>query len=128
MSTLFEKIANHELPSRIVWENETHMAFLSIGPVAPGHTLVIPKKFQGDYLFEMTDEQYNDLMKYSKQVAELIKEKLDCKRVIMHVEGFEVPHVHIHLVPITDEPSLMSGRIIEMADEEFDAVHEQLTS
>ena len=128
MSTIFEQIANRELPARVVWENDTHMAFLSIGPVAPGHTLVVPKHNQGDYVFELNDTEYQELLQHSKYVARILKEKLGCTRVVMHVEGFEVPHVHVHLIPVTNEDSLMAGKIIEMTDEQFDAVHAKLTS
>ena len=102
--TLFEKIADKEIPSHIIWENPTHMAFLDINPLAEGHTLVIPKRNLGDYVFELSDADYQELMRITKQVSALLKDKLKVERVLMIVEGFEVPHVHVHLIPVHDQP------------------------
>lgn len=128
MQDLFEKIARREIPSHIVWEDDRFIAFLSIGPFAKGHTLVIPKDNWGDYLFAIEDEQYASLMAASKQVAALLESKLSCDRVLMWVEGFEVPHVHIHLLPVQQGQGIRSLTPIEMSDDEFKAVAEQITS
>lgn len=96
--TIFEKIVAGEIPAHKVWEDADHLAFLDIRPVAPGHTLVIPKK-STDQLFAMDDEDYRRLMEAAKKVAEILKKKVVCERVCMAVVGFEVPHAHIHLIP-----------------------------
>jgi histidine triad (HIT) family protein len=104
--TLFEKIAQGQIPSHKVWEDAEHFAFLDIRPVAPGHTLVIPRKAI-DPVFSMGDEEFQKLMLAAKKVAILLKEKISCERVCMAVVGFEVPHAHIHLIPaksISDFP------------------------
>jgi histidine triad (HIT) family protein len=82
-----------------IWEDDKNMAFLDTNPIRPGHTLVIPKKHVG-YIFDMDDKEYTDLMLASKKVAEILKKKLNPKRVGVLVEGFGVDHVHVHLVPI----------------------------
>lgn len=96
--TLFEKIAKGEIPCHKVWENEDFLAFLDIRPVAPGHTLVIPKKAI-DPVFAMDDETYKRFFLAIKKVSSLLKEKVPCERVCMAVVGFEVPHAHVHLIP-----------------------------
>ena len=104
MATIFTKIINGEIPSHKVWEDDAHYAFLDINPWVEGHTLVVPKQ-ESDYLFDMDDEGYAQLHLAAKKVANLLKEKLNCARVCTMVIGYEVPHVHIHLLPtnqITD--------------------------
>lgn len=96
--TIFEKIVKGEIPSHRVWEDADHLAFLDIRPVAPGHTLVIPKRVV-DPIFGMDDHAYQRLLVAAKLVASLLKQKISCERVCMAVVGFEVPHTHIHLIP-----------------------------
>ena|SRR5665213_4380923 len=96
--TIFEKIVKGDIPCHKVWEDSEHLAFLDIHPVAPGHTLVIPKKFI-DPIFKLDDEAFQRLFLACKKVAELLKNKIPCERVCMAVVGFEVPHAHIHLIP-----------------------------
>lgn len=96
--TLFEKIAQGQIPCFKVWEDENHLAFLDIRPVAPGHTLVIPKRAI-DPITKLSDEDFSNLWKAAKGVARLLETKLSCQRVCMAVVGFEVPHAHIHLIP-----------------------------
>lgn len=98
MATIFTKIINGEILSHKVWEDEMHYAFLDINPWVEGHTLVVPKR-EHDYLFDMDDEAYTALHLAAKKVANLLKEKLNCARVCTTVIGYEVPHVHIHLLP-----------------------------
>ena len=99
MASIFTKIINGEIPCYKVAENEQFFAFLDIGPVTEGHTLVIPKK-ETDYLFDIEGEEYQDLFAFTKQVAAAIKQSFVCDRVGMTVVGLEVPHAHIHLIPI----------------------------
>ncbi len=126
--TIFEKIVAGEIPCRKVWESETHLAFLNIRPLVPGHTLVIPKVNVGDELFELSDSDYQALMAASKEVAALLKEKFAALRVKVIVEGFEVPHVHIHLLPATKRQSILELKESEPTDEELDEVLKKITT
>ena len=99
MASIFTKIINGEIPCYKVAENEHCFAFLDIMPRAKGHTLVVPKK-EIDQLFDLSDEDYNELMKFAKQIAVALKSAVPCKRVGMAVIGLEVPHTHIHLIPL----------------------------
>lgn len=99
MASLFSRIATGEIPSFKVAEDDRHFAFLDISPVHPGHVLVIPKK-EVDYIFDMTDDDYTALMLFAKRVAKAIKEAMPCKKVGVTVIGLDVPHTHVHLVPM----------------------------
>jgi histidine triad (HIT) family protein len=104
MSTIFSKIVAGEIPSHRVWEDDEYYAFLDIRPVQPGHTLVIPKR-EVDYLFDLDEDEYAGLWKAVRTVEAKLKERLGCARVVILVIGWEVPHVHVHLIPtnvITD--------------------------
>ena len=101
MSSIFTKIIKGEIPCYKVDETEDCLAFLDINPNSYGHTLCILKK-EIDYIFDLSDEEYLSLMKFSKKVALAIKKSVDCKRVAMSVVGLEVPHVHVHLIPINN--------------------------
>lgn len=99
MPTIFSKILNGEIPSYRIAEDEDHFAFLDIRPLQKGHTLVIPKK-EVDYIFDLEDSALSGLMIFSKKVAKALALSIACKRVGVAVIGLEVPHVHIHLVPL----------------------------
>lgn len=99
MSSLFTKIVNGEIPCNKVAETENYIAFLDINPIAVGHTLVIPKQ-EIDYVFDIEDDLYVGLMLFSKQVAKATKQIVPCTKIGVVVIGLEVPHAHIHLVPI----------------------------
>ena len=101
MATIFTKILNNEIPCNKIAENENCFAFLDINPNTIGHTLCIPKK-EEDYIFDLDSKSYNDLMDFSKKIALAIKKAIPCKRVSMAVIGLEVPHAHVHLIPIND--------------------------
>ncbi|WP_295731243.1 HIT family protein [uncultured Muribaculum sp.] len=105
MASIFSKIVAGEIPSYKVAEDDRHYAFLDISPVAEGHTLVIPKR-EVDYIFDLTDKEYADLQLFAKKVASAMKKALPCKRVGVAVMGLEVPHAHIHLVPINREADM----------------------
>lgn len=107
MASLFTKIVNGEIPSWKVAEDENFYAFLDIFPVAKGHTLVIPKK-EVDYLFDLDDETYVGLQLFAKKVALGIQKAIPCKKVGIMVLGLEVPHAHIHLVPMQSESDLLN--------------------
>ena len=99
MPSIFSRIINRELPAYIVAEDDSHMAILDINPVALGHVIVFPK-VEVDYLFDLDDHAYQALMRFSKEVAMRLKEVVPCKRIGITVIGLEVPHVHVHLIPI----------------------------
>ena len=101
MSSIFTKIIRGEIPCYKVDETEDCLAFLDINPNSYGHTLCILKK-EIDYIFDLSDEEFLSLMRFSKRVALAIRKSVDCKRVAMSVVGLEVPHVHVHLIPINN--------------------------
>lgn len=105
MASIFSRIAAGEIPSYRVAEDERFYAFLDINPVAPGHTLVIPKK-ETDYIFDIDDEEYAALHLFAKRVATAMKKALPCRRIATAVIGLEVPHAHIHLIPINAESDM----------------------
>jgi len=102
---IFCKIIRGEVPSFKVWEDENFLAFLSIEPINPGHTLVIPKKHI-DYVFDLKEPLYSQMFKVAKKISKNLKKVMKAKRIGIAVEGFSVPHVHIHLVPINNENEL----------------------
>ena len=106
MATLFTRIANGEIPSWKVAESEDYYAFLDINPLAKGHTLVIPKKVEDDYIFHLDEETYAGLWAFARKVALALKAAVPCQRVGVAVLGMEVPHTHIHLVPLQTEGDL----------------------
>lgn len=124
--SIFEKIAKRELPGQIIWEDEEFIAFLSIGPLYKGHTLVVPKTNPGDYIFAMDDESYSKLWLAARKVAKLLEAKLDCDRILVWVEGFEVPHVHVHLVPGNPGAGMIGASVHEASQEELAAIREQI--
>lgn len=103
MATIFTKIAKGEIPSYKVAESEDFYAFLDISPLALGHTLVIPKHTEDDYIFHLDPETYAGLWAFARKVAQALKAAVPCKRVGVAVLGLEVPHTHIHLVPLQSE-------------------------
>ena len=108
--TIFTRIINGEIPCYKVAENNRFFAFLDIAPMTKGHTLVIPKfeaDKEDDYIFDMDDDLYADLMLFSKQVAKAIEVAVPCKRVGIAVMGMEVPHVHVHLIPMNSEKDMV---------------------
>lgn len=106
MATIFTKIAKGEIPSFKVAENDEFYAFLDISPLTKGHTLVIPKNVEDDYIFHLEPDVYEGLWKFASKVARAIKAAIPCKRVGVAVLGMEVPHTHIHLVPLQQEGDL----------------------
>jgi histidine triad (HIT) family protein len=118
MATIFTRIVDGEIPCYKVAENEEFFAFLDINPVQKGHTLVIPKE-EVDYLFDIDDEKLGRMMIFAKQVATQIKAKIECKRVAVVVLGLEVPHAHIHLIPITNESDVDFKHKEELSVDEF---------
>lgn len=119
MATVFSKIVAGEIPSYKVAEDENYYAFLDINPLAKGHTLVIPKK-EVDYIFDLDDETLAGLTLFAKKVAHKIKSKIECRKVAMVVLGLEVPHAHIHLIPMNSENDVDFKREkLNLSPEEF---------
>jgi histidine triad (HIT) family protein len=119
MASIFSLIAAGQIPSYKVAEDENYYAFLDINPLAKGHTLVIPKK-EVDYIFDLDDETYAGLCAFAKKVAVALKAAIPCKRVGVAVLGMEVPHTHIHLVPLQTEADLdFRKKKLELTPEEF---------
>ncbi len=109
MSSIFSRIVAGEIPSHKVWEDDKHFAFLDIAPIAPGHTLVIPKQ-ETDYVFDLAPDAYDELWRAARRVAEQLRSVLKCRRVCVMVEGYVVPHVHIHLIPTDKGPDFRGSR------------------
>ena len=117
--TIFSKIITGEIPSYKVAENSDYYAFLDINPLAKGHVLVIPKK-EVDYIFDLDDETLGNMMIFSKRVALALKKAIPCKRIGVSVIGLQVPHAHIHLIPILKESDIHFGRSkCKLSPEEF---------
>jgi len=121
MATIFSKIIAGEIPSYRIHEDERYYAFLDINPLAEGHTLVIPK-VETDYIFDLEDKLLADMMVFAKKVAHAIDQSIECKRVGIAVLGLEVPHAHIHLIPINNLYDIeFSKPKLKFTDEEFRA-------
>ena len=118
MSTIFTKIINGEIPSYKVAEDESFYAFLDINPNAKGHTLVVPK-IEENKLFDLSESTYLDLMQFSRKVALAIEKVVPCKRVGMSVIGLEVPHVHVHLIPLNNMEDIQFVKKVKLKNEEF---------
>ena len=126
MSTIFTKIVNGEIPAWKVAETDDYLAFLDIFPVSRGHTLVIPKK-EVDYLFDLDNETYLGLHAFAKKVAEGLKKAIPCQKVGVMVLGLEVPHAHIHLVPMQSEADLLHfSRKLTLAQKEFEEIRDSI--
>ncbi|HBK29247.1 MAG TPA: HIT family protein [Parabacteroides sp.] len=122
MATIFSRIVAGEIPCHKVAENDEFFAFLDINPVAAGHTLVIPKK-EVDYIFDIDDAELGRMMTFAKRVAKAQEKAIACKRVGIAVMGLEVPHAHIHLIPITKESDMYFGRKkLEMSQDELASI------
>jgi histidine triad (HIT) family protein len=123
---VFCKIAKGKIPSVKIWEDEKYFAFLDMNPINPGHTLVLPKKHT-NYLFDLSDKEYIELMLNAKEIAKVLKKKLNPKRIGVLVEGFGVPHVHIHLVPINKGGEIDFKRAKPMSSGELNKIAEKIT-
>jgi histidine triad (HIT) family protein len=121
-SSIFSKIATGEIPCYKIAEDENYLAFLDVFPLRKGHTLVIPKK-EVDKLFDLDDQTYEGLMRFSKKVATAIEKAIPCNRISVHVIGLEVPHAHIHLIPInTMNDCNFANAKLKLSKEEFEGV------
>lgn len=116
--SIFTKIVNGEIPSYKIAEDEHYFAFLDINPNAKGHTLVIPKR-EENKIFDLSKDEYNGLMQFAYRVAKALEKTIDCKRIGMSVIGLEVPHVHVHLIPIDKMADMQFIEKVTLSKEEF---------
>lgn len=122
MATIFSRIIAGEIPCYKVAENDKFFAFLDINPLVKGHTLVVPKR-EVDYIFDLTDEELAQIHVFAKSVALAIEKAVPCKRIGVAVMGLEVPHAHIHLIPINKESDMIvSNPKLSLSSEEFTAI------
>lgn len=119
--SIFTKIVNGEIPSYKITEDDNFLAFLDVNPNAKGHTLCIPKK-EIDKIFDMDDELYLGLMQFSKKVAIALEKTVPCKRVGMAVVGLEVPHAHVHLIPLNEMDEMRFHNKVSLSKEEFETL------
>ncbi|WP_114782536.1 HIT family protein [Botryobacter ruber] len=120
-ASIFTKIVNGEIPAYKIAEDENYLAFLDVFPTTKGHTLVIPKQ-QTDYLFDLEDELYAGLMLFAKKVALAIEKAVPCKRIGLAVVGLEVPHAHVHLIPLHSMKDMDFANKQQFSKEEFEEV------
>jgi histidine triad (HIT) family protein len=126
MATIFSKIVNGEIPSYKIAEDENFFAFLDINPLAKGHTLVIPKK-EVDYIFDLDEETYMGLQAFARKIAIALNKAIPCKKVGVAVLGLEVPHAHIHLVPMQSEQDInFANPKKKFSPEELEAIKNQI--
>ena len=122
MATIFSKIIAGEIPSYKIAENEKFYAFLDINPLVKGHTLVVPKQ-EVDYIYDLSDEDLAQMHVFAKTVAKAIEKVIPCKRIGVAVMGLEVPHAHIHLIPMQNEKDMLfSNPKLKLSDEEFKSI------
>lgn len=121
MASIFTKIINREIPANIVAEDENFIAFLDINPNAKGHTLCVPKK-EVNKIFDLEEETYNGLMTFSRKVALALRKTIPCERIGMSVIGLEVPHVHVHLIPLNAMSDIQFQKKEFLTKEEFEEI------
>lgn len=119
MSSIFTKIVNGEIPAYKVAEDDKFLAFLDVNPNAKGHTLCIPKQ-EINKIFDMEEDHYLELMKFSRKVAKALEKTVACKRVGVAVVGLEVPHVHVHLIPLNEMDEMRFTKKVKLEKEEFE--------
>lgn len=118
MPSIFSKIVAGEIPCHKIAETDDFLAFLDVFPIAPGHTLVIPKK-EVDYIFDLEDDLYSGLMQFAKKIAPAIEKVVPCKRIGVSVIGLEVPHAHVHLIPLNSMADMDFASKLKMEPEEL---------
>ena len=126
MSTIFTKIINGEIPSYKIAENEKFYAFLDINPNAKGHTLVVPKK-EENRLFDLDEDTYQELMRFSRKIALALKQVIPCDRIGVSVIGLEVPHVHVHLIPLNAMEDIQFIKKVVLSPDEFSQIAKSIS-
>ncbi|HEY4649879.1 MAG TPA: HIT family protein [Pontibacter sp.] len=124
-ASIFTRIINGEIPAYKIAEDERYLAFLDVFPTTQGHTLVIPKQ-QIDYIFDLDDELYLGLMAFAKKVAAAVEKAVPCKRVGVAIVGLEVPHAHVHLIPLNNMQDMNFANKKQFSQQEFEATAEKI--
>lgn len=127
MASIFTRIINGEIPCYKIAEDDRHFAFLDINPVTPGHTLVVPRH-EVSYLFDLDDDEYVSLELFAKKVARAIEQTIPCKRIAEAVIGLEVPHAHIHLIPINSEADVDFRHKQQLTPEQMKDIAEKISA
>lgn len=127
MPSIFTRIINREIPGYIVAENDRFIAFLDVRPMTEGHTLCVPKR-EVDYYYDLTDEELTELTLFSKAVAKALKEVVRCRRIANGVLGLEVPHAHLHLLPIHNEGDFRFGKVVPVSEERMVELRDAIAS
>ncbi len=127
MASIFTKIVNGEIPCYKITEDENYLAFLDVNPNAKGHTLCIPKQ-EINKIFDMDEELYLGLMQFSRKVAKALEKTVACKRIGVAVVGLEVPHAHVHLIPLHDMDDMRFQRKVSLTKEEFETLANSIQS
>ncbi|MEO0046512.1 MAG: hypothetical protein RL705_1703 [Bacteroidota bacterium] len=127
MSSIFTKIVNGEIPAYKITEDDNYLAFLDVNPNAKGHTLCIPKQ-EINKIFDMEEEHYLGLMQFARKVAKAVEKTVPCKRIGVAVVGLEVPHVHVHLIPLHDMDDMRFQRKVALTKEEFEDLAKAIQS
>lgn len=125
MASIFTKIINREIPGHIVAEDDSMIAFLDVNPVAKGHTLIVPKK-EVDYIFDLDEDLYTSLHLFAKKVALALKNVIPCKRIGTAVVGLEVPHTHLHLIPLNSMADFNFAKKLHPSQEELAETAEKI--
>ncbi|MCO6162101.1 HIT family protein [Flavobacterium sp. NRK F7] len=127
MASIFTKIIEGEIPCYKIAEDENYIAFLDVNPNAKGHTLCVPKQ-EINKIFDMEEDLYLQLMSFSRKVAKAIEKTIECKRVGVAVVGLEVPHVHVHLIPLQDMDDMRFQRKVSLEKAEFESVAQAIAA
>ncbi|THH41981.1 HIT family protein [Neolewinella litorea] len=127
MASIFTRIINRDLPGYIVAENDQFIAFLDVRPMVEGHTLCVPKR-EVDYYYDLSDEELTGLTLFTKRVAAGLQRAVECKRVANGVLGLEVPHVHVHLVPVSSEGDFRFGKTVSVSEDRMEELRDRIAA